>query len=553
MEKYLLDLADQGRAGQIALVGTAEPDRWIATEETTLYETAFPSHDEPDGDALETIVRRYLRTHALIGLVELTRRYPIAPELATELLERWVEAGSVIRLQDVDNEGSRWAERENLAEIHRLTVAIRRRESVAVTPEVFADFLARKQHLHPATALEGQRGIELVLEQLQGFPATADFWEGEILPRRIRNHRSAWLDALLDGGSWLWRAARDEREDPLVTFVSRDFSGGWPQSAAAHAVSQDEAKVFDLLKDRGASFAADLARLSGLEPSRFRRSLRELTHRGLVTNDRFDPLRTGGDELLESLQEISNLRTTKSWRVRPRRVNPARPEGRWSLLEPDPDDQEIRCLSWIGVLFDRYGVLTRELVALDLWAPHWAELAPWLARAELRGEIRRGYFVEGFSGVQYVTEQAAEQLAQLAGSPSLASEEILLAAGDPANLYGSGAPLDIPLLDGGKARLSRAPGNYLVLRGGRPVLVIEAYGKRLTGLPSASPVEIDEAIARVLELAKSRRQILKVETYNGESALGSPVASRLAELGFVRDFPGMTYYAAWAPHESEAR
>jgi len=54
------------------------------------------------------------------------------------------------------------------------------------------------------------------------------------------------------------------------------------------------------------------------------------------------------------------------------------------------------------------------------------------------------------------------------------------------------------------------------------------------------------ALARVVELAGPRRQVLKVETYNGEPALQSPVASRLAELGFVRDYPGMTYYGAWA-------
>jgi ATP-dependent Lhr-like helicase len=553
MEKYLLDLADQGRAGQITLPGTVEPDRWIAVEESALYDNAFPSVAESDGDALETVVRRYLRTHALIGLAELTRRYPIAPELATEILERWVDTGSVICLPDVDDDGSRWAERENLAEIHRLTVAIRRHESVAVIPEVFADFLVRRQHLHPATALDGQTGLELILEQLRGFAATATFWEGEILPQRIRDYRSASLDDLLDGGSWLWRASSNERADPLVTFVPREFSGGWPPDSTAGAPSQEEAKVLDLLDRRGASFAADLARLSGLEPSRLRQAIRELMHRGVVTNDRFDPLRTGGEGLLESLQEVSTLRTMKWRRIRPRRVNPGRPEGRWSLLESASVDHETRCLTWIEALFERYGILTRELLELDLWAPSWAELAPWLARAELRGEIRRGYFVEGFSGIQYATEEAAEQLAQLAGSPSLNAAEILVAAGDPANLYGSGAPLDIPLLAGGKARLGRTPGNYLVLRGGRPVLVIEAYGKRLTGLPSASPFEIDEAIARVLELARSRRQILKVETYNGEPALGSPAASRLAELGFVRDFPGMTYYAAWAPHESEAR
>ena len=173
-------------------------------------------------------------------------------------------------------------------------------------------------------------------------------------------------------------------------------------------------------------------------------------------------------------------------------------------------------------------------------------LAPLLARAELRGELRRGYFVEGFSGVQCVSDEAAEGLSRLAGSLPPAAEDILLAAADPANLYGSGAPPDIPLLDGGTGRLSRVSGNSIVMKNGRPVLVIEAYGKRLTGLASASQLEVHAALARVVEFAGPRRRILKVETYNGEPALQSPVASRLAELGFVRDYPGMTYYGAWA-------
>ena len=132
------------------------------------------------------------------------------------------------------------------------------------------------------------------------------------------------------------------------------------------------------------------------------------------------------------------------------------------------------------------------------------------------------------------------------GGPSRRARTFSSAAADPANLYGSGAPLDIPLLDGGTGRLSRIAGNFLVMNNGRPVLVIEAHGKRLTGLASASQSELHAALARVVELAGPRRQVLKVETYNGEPALQSPVASRLAELGFVRDYPGMTYYGAWA-------
>ncbi len=311
-------------------------------------------------------------------------------------------------------------------------------------------------------------------------------------------------------------------------------------------MSADERQVLDVLGGRGASFATDLARFSGLEPSRLRRALRDLMLRGRVTNDRFDPLRPGAFDMLDALASARASAAGRLHRVRPRRVNAGGADGRWALLEPSAASEEDRRLAWPGVLLERYGILSREIVELDPWAPSWSDLAPLLARSELRGELRRGYFVEGFSGVQYASGEAAEGLSRLAGSVHPAVEDILLAAADPANLYGSGAPLDIPLLDGGTARLSRLPGNYLVVRGGRPVLVIEAYGKRLTGLASASQSEIHAALAHLIELAGPQRQVLKVETYNAEPALQSPVACALAELGFVRDYPGMTYYGAWA-------
>jgi ATP-dependent helicase Lhr and Lhr-like helicase len=121
----------------------------------------------------------------------------------------------------------------------------------------------------------------------------------------------------------------------------------------------------------------------------------------------------------------------------------------------------------------------------------------------------------------------------------------LISTLDPANLYGSGAPLDIDLLEGGTARLPRSPANYLVLCGGRPVLIIEAYGKRLTGLSSASESELRQATALLTRLARPSRRVLKVETYNGAAALASPAVPWLAEAGFVRDHPGMAYYAGW--------
>jgi ATP-dependent Lhr-like helicase len=546
---FLADLDAQGRAVTITLPGTAEPERWIAAEEEPLYEASFAR--EPDQSAEEAIVQRFLQTHALVGLDDLTERYPIDPARATELLERWAEAGQLVRLEPADEcDRPCWADRRNLDEVRRLSIALRRRESVAVPPEVFADFVARRQHVHPATQWEGLAAVGLVMEQLQGFAAPADLWESDLLPRRVRDYRPAWLDETLAAGGWLWRAQGDGRGAPRVAFVPRDFAGPWPASEAEGPPSEAETQVFDRLAWRGAGFATDLARETGLEPSTVRAALVGLLKRGLVTNDRFDPLRPGAQAMAEALTAASAapaMRRPSLGRIRPslRRPVSSRPEGRWSRLAEIEADAETAALAWAAALLERYGVLTRETAALDPWAPAWRDLVPWLARAELRGELRRGYFVEGLSGVQYALSETADELARRGAGGDGPDHPVLISTLDPANLYGAGAPLDVALLEGGTARLTRSPANFLALCGGRPVLIIEAFGKRLTGLASASERELRAALALLPTLAGPSRRVLKVETYNAAAALASPAAPWLAELGFVRDYPGMAYYAGW--------
>jgi ATP-dependent Lhr-like helicase len=562
---FLEELHTQGRAGTIALEGTSEPLRWIATEEADVYAAACDEAAPGRQEALATIVHRFLQTHALIGLDDLTARYPIDPAEATDLLERWSESGRAVRLEPVaEGAPPQWADRRNLDEVCRLSLALARRESVAVRPEVFADFVVRRHRLHPGARREGAAGVAQVLEQLHGFAAPADLWESDLLPRRVRDYRAGWLDEALSTGGWLWRAAADGRGSPRVAFAPRDFGGAWPAGESepdagnepeSDAALELESAVLDQLTARGASFATDLARGLGREPSRVRCALRGLLRRGRVTNDRFDPLRPGADAMSDALTEASALAAlaapARGRLVRPRRgvrwLASACPEGRWSRIDPGEYDIETAALAWAAALVERYGVLARETVALDPWAPPWRDLAPWLARAELRGELRRGYFVEGLSGVQYASDEAAAELARLAADRTLeiASPPVLISSLDPANLYGAAAALDIPLLEGGTARLPRLASNYLVLAGGRPVLIIEALGKRLTGLASASEAELRAALALLPCLAGPAQRVLKVESYNGAATLASPAAPWLGELGFVRDHPGMAFYAGW--------
>ena len=574
MTGFLEALQAQGRALRIEIAGTTEPVRFIGDEDLALYAEAFglspgrtdirskkaartSSNDAHEMDvgttreqAITTIVRRYLKTHALIGLDDLTARYPIGPGRATDLLERFADEGGLVRLDPLEGTGSpRWADRQNLEEVRRLSLAIRRRESVAVPPEAFADFVARRQAVHDVTRREGAAAVGLALEQLRGFAAPADLWESELLPARVRNYRPAWLDEALGSGEWSWRADADGRGEPRVAFIPRDFPPLWPAREDLPELTGTETLVLDHLNRRGACFAVDIARETGLGPSAARVQLDSLLRRGLVTNDRFDPLRPGGQAMAEALSAASARSTGPGLgrgRASPRRPASRRPEGRWSTLPGAPlDDPEVAQLAWASALLDRYGVLSRETVEADPWAPAWRDLAPWLDRAEMRGEVRRGYFVEGLSGVQYADAEAVDGLARAASGLSRSDEPVFLSTLDPANLYGSGAPLDIPLLEGGTARLSRNSSNFLVLIGGRPVLIVEGSGRRLTGLASASENELKRAVSLLPTMAGSHRRVLKVETYNAAATLASPAAPWLAEVGFVRDPPGMAFYAGW--------
>lgn len=172
------------------------------------------------------------------------------------------------------------------------------------------------------------------------------------------------------------------------------------------------------------------------------------------------------------------------------------------------------------------------------------------SRLELTGEVRRGYFVEGLSGAQFALPEAAERLQEMHAPSTAAAPLLLLHSLDPANLYGSAAPFDIPLLDGGTRPLTRRAGTWLVLKAGRPVLLVEGQGKRLTALASASRADVVAAVRTLPDILAhqkglTQRHRLTVEEWNGQGVTTSDGRGLLEEAGFVRDLQGMTLYAAW--------
>ena len=80
------------------------------------------------------------------------------------------------------------------------------------------------------------------------------------------------------------------------------------------------------------------------------------------------------------------------------------------------------------------------------------------------------------------------------------------------------------------------------------VLLIEQQGKRLTALASASRDDVAAAVAclpGILDRNPSVRHKLTVEEWNGQPVMTTDARELLEGAGFVRDYQGMTLYAAW--------
>jgi ATP-dependent Lhr-like helicase len=543
MAAFLEELAADGRALRIELPRCREPVRWIAREDESLYLQAFGLIETDAGTMQEAgavIIGRFLATHALVGLQDVLERYPFEPDWARRQLEEWAQTGRAVVVQSGEGpEPLQWSAPANLEQVQRGSLALLRREVVTCSPPQFADFLLRWQYVDPAARRGENTGLAEVLSRLEGLPLPAELWEQTVLPARVPGYQPRWLDEWVAGGAGAWVCGGDD-----LAFFSRDALRELPLPSRpdAPALDGEAARVVDCLRQRGASFLTDLAADTGLSPSSVRAALWESARRGMTTNDHFDVIRRGPD--------VPQVDPVALSAVRLRLRAPQRPEGRWSLVAWGHPETEAHAVFQASLLLQRYGIVARELALLDPWVLPWRVLYEVLSRMELAGDVRRGYFVEGLSGAQFALPEAAQLLQETHLPSNATAPVILLHSMDPANMYGSGAPFDIALLDGGTRPLLRRPGNWLVIRAGRPVLLVEQQGKKLTALPSASRDDVVAATAclpGIFDNGKglANRHKLTVEEWNGRPVTAGEGRELLEAAGFVRDYQGMTLYAAW--------
>ncbi len=487
-------------------------ERWHAAEDAGPY----PRRDRT------AHVRRYLATRGPVTKQEIEARFgfAVADVLADLEREQVVVAGEFTR----GREGIEYVDAHVLEEIHRSTLARLRKEIEPRTPAEYARFLLRWHGL-----AQRDREVADVLDQLQGVWLPVEVWERDVLPARVAGYTTHELDAACASGAFAWVARRSsEQAKPRVAFFRRaDLARLWAPVADT-ALSAEAERVRETLARRGASFIDDLGR-DALDP------LWELVFAGLVTNDAFAPLRHAPKPEAEArLTERDLRREARHRAIRDDKAG----QGRWSLLpieataRPDPE-------AWAEVLLARHGVVAYEHVEKEEVPLEWAAVADVLKRMEMRGSARRGYFVEGFVGMQFAHRAAVERLRE----SSVDGAMRVVAAMDPANPYGAA----LPSPGEGFARIA---GAYLVLENGVPVMRVEAGGRRLVPVNGLGGERLVSAVATLPLLLRApapyRGKRLEVQTYADQAAAESPAADALAHVGFEPDAGAMVLWPSRA-------
>lgn len=209
-------------------------------------------------------------------------------------------------------------------------------------------------------------------------------------------------------------------------------------------------------------------------------------------------------------------------------------KGLWFPLtsppEPDPLEQEELRRERIRILLERYGLLTRPLMARELPEWEWSGLLPSLRLMELSGEILGGYFFKGLPGPQFLSQEAL-RLLQRGIPPRIRWMNAL----DPASPCGLGIEKWEGMLP------KRLVSNHLVFDGTRLVLVSRKNGKDLTFYAAPDEEGLKEYLSFFKILIRRDFQPLKrieVKQINEEPALESPYHGILEQMGFLKGLKG---------------
>ncbi len=552
---WLAVLLAERRVIEVALGGET---RFAAAEDAARYRDAFGcslplglpmAFTEPVARPLEEIVGRYARTHGPFLTAEVATRFGAPPErIAGALAALEGEERLVVGEFRPEGVSREFCDVDVLRQLRRRSLAALRKEVEPVEQEAFARFLTA-WHDIPA----GRRGMDALVETLgvlSGAALVSSTIETDVLPVRVAGFRPSMLDELCTAGEVVWigagaLGARDGRVRLCFADQLPRLAPGWEERGAAEGSLQEAIRT--LLAEHGASFWGQIRGAApGAQDQELLAALWDLVWAGEVTNDSLAPLRSviGGAKVTAASKGRAPYSRSRPRPGRLTRIGPPAGQGRWSLvaplLRPVPTPTEATHAQAMQ-LVERYGVVTREAVMAEGLVGGFSAVYGVLKVLEERGQVRRGYFVDGLGAAQFAVPGAVDRLRAARETPDPiirpddVPDPVVLAATDPAQPYG--AALAWPATAG---RPARNASSIVVLRAGRPLVWYDRRGHHLVTFPGALH---DVAWAGALVgLAKAGRlKIVEIRKIDGEGLADAPVGlvDLLRSAGFVDGYRGL--------------
>ncbi|MCQ4987943.1 DEAD/DEAH box helicase [[Clostridium] symbiosum] len=484
-----------------------EPGLWIAMEQREEYERMLAGEAGAEEPGCH-IVRRMLYYRGGQTEDEIRERYFLTKPFTKKLLEELQSRESIVKDGEVYYHSRLYDRARN-----RMVKSLRL-QTVTRPPESYASLMAGRIELHAPAEEQLKRAMEQCCDK--NLPVRQ--WESVIFRRRVKNYSETMLDRLLAQGDYFWKMAPDGNLS-FHRYDDIDWGAGLPE--AAEELEGDELLLYRELKRRGASF---LKFLTGIpKEDSAQEVLLKLAAKGLVCADSFVPVR-----------QWQNREKIRKAPVR-QRVNArvmALSAGRWDIVRPVREKGREELLLRY---FTEAVVLCRETFLKASMGDEftWREALEILRVWEYTGRVRRGYFIEGLSGAQFIRKDDYEAVTALLQKSD--EELIWLNASDPAQIWGK-------ILKQPKEReFMILPGTAVALLGGLPAAVLEKQGKTLRVFGDDAQSRLDIILSGLVRdfrekklFADQKRLIVKdYPKYAGDS---------LKKAGFIHEMQDYVLY-----------
>lgn len=473
-----------------------EPGLWIAAEHEEEYHLACLEEDQ---EARLHIIRRALRYRGVQSLEQIMERYVFSEKVALELLTILCNTNSAVEKDGFYYHAKLYDRARNE------TLKSRRARAKTNPAEKYASLLI--SHINMAASPSDQ--LEKTIGLFCNQPIPIKLWESVIFPLRVRGYATSMLDVLLTQGEFFWHLnSKEELSFRRYDDINWDFD----LIEISNNLDGDERIIYEALLKRGASFIKGLSSL--IEGNQTQDVLLSLAQKGLVNADSFVPIR----QLLN--QEKVKKSTTRQ-RVNARVM--ALTGGRWEitrpLIEPSLEKQ-------IDKVFDRVIVLCRETAENLPWAAALEILRVW----EYTGQVRRGYFIEGLSGAQFIREKDyANTMLTLEKTDD---QIIWLSSVDPIQPWGKS------LTHKENRSFMNVPGTIVALKEGLPIAVLERQGKVLRVFDYGT---LEEALKEFVQEFNKKR-ILATLNRVVVKEYPTEVMNELTSVGFIKEIQDFVLY-----------